>query len=137
MTEIMKFHDSIIMTLPGIGYINGGIILGEITSPIPQGKLLVFANLDPAVYQSRNFQAWWTRMSKRSSRVRRYALINAAHNVSKNNATFKAYYDKMMAAGRIHHNALGHCADEVIRIIWKMLTKWNLTSIKRSVYQYR
>ena len=30
MTEIMKFHDSVIMTIPGIGYINDGIILGEI-----------------------------------------------------------------------------------------------------------
>lgn len=30
MTEIMKFHDSVIMTIPGIGYINGGIILGEV-----------------------------------------------------------------------------------------------------------
>ena len=32
-------------------------------------------------------------MSKRGSRVLRYALINAAHNVVKNNSTFKAYYD--------------------------------------------
>ena len=30
MTEIMKFNDSVIMTIPGIGYINGGMILGEI-----------------------------------------------------------------------------------------------------------
>ena len=30
MTDIMKFNDSVIMTIPGIGYINGGMILGEI-----------------------------------------------------------------------------------------------------------
>ena len=30
MTELMKFNDSPIMTIPGIGYINGGMILGEI-----------------------------------------------------------------------------------------------------------
>lgn len=30
MAEIMKFHDSVIMTIPGFGYINGGMILGEI-----------------------------------------------------------------------------------------------------------
>lgn len=30
MAEIMKFNDSVIMTIPGIGYINGGMILGEI-----------------------------------------------------------------------------------------------------------
>ena len=28
MTESMKFHNSVIITIPGIGYINGGITLG-------------------------------------------------------------------------------------------------------------
>ena len=49
-------------------------------------------------------------MSKRGSRVRTYALINAAHNVVKSNATFKVYYDKKMAEGRTHYNAFGYCA---------------------------
>ena len=46
-------YDSVIMTIPGIGYINGGMILCEIgnihrfSSP---GKLLAFASLDPSVY---------------------------------------------------------------------------------------
>lgn len=61
-------------------------------------------------------------MSKRGSRVLRYALINAAHNVVKNNATFKAYYDKKMAEGGTHYNALGHCAGKLVKVIWKMLT---------------
>ena len=95
----------------------------------PPSNLLTFAGLDPSVYQSGNFQARQTRMSKRGSHVLRYALINAAHNVAKNNATFKAYYDKKMAEGRTHYNALGHCADKLVRVIWKMLTdevKFNL-----------
>lgn len=29
MTDIMKYRDSVIMTIPGIGYINGGMILGK------------------------------------------------------------------------------------------------------------
>lgn len=125
MTGIMKFNDSVIMTIPGIGYINGGMILGEIgnihrfSNP---SKLLAFAGLDPSVYQSGNFQAKQTRMSKRGSRVLRYALMNAAHNVVKNNATFKAYYNAKMAEGRTHYNALGHCTGKLVRIIWKMLT---------------
>ncbi|MDD5841963.1 MAG: IS110 family transposase [Solobacterium sp.] len=125
MTEIMKYNDSVIMTIPGIGYINGGMILGEIgdvhrfSNP---SKLLAYAGLDPSVYQSGNFQASKTRMSKRGSKTLRYALINAAHNVVKNNATFKTYYDKKMAEGRSHYNALGHCAGKLVRIIWKMLT---------------
>ncbi|KAF5031672.1 IS110 family transposase ISFnu4 [anaerobic digester metagenome] len=125
MADIMKFNDSVLMTIPGIGYINGGMILGEIGDihrfPSP-GKLLAFAGLDPSVYQSGNFQAKRTRMSKRGSRVLRYALVNAAHNVVKNNTTFKAYYDAKMAEGRTHYNALGHCAGKLVRIIWKMLS---------------
>ncbi len=132
MADIMKFNDSVIMTIPGIGYINGGMILGEIGDihrfPNPH-KLLAFAGLDPSVYQSGNFNARHTRMSKRGSRVLRYALMNAAHNVVKNNATFKAYYDTKMAEGRTHYNALGHCAGKLVRVIWKILsdeTEFNL-----------
>ena len=61
-------------------------------------------------------------MSKRGSKVLRYALVNAAHNVVKNNATFEAYYDAKMAQGRTHYNALGHCAGKLVRVIYKMLT---------------
>ena len=116
---------SVIMTIPGIGFINGGMILGEIGDihrfSEPK-KLLAFAGLDPSVHQSGNFQAQRTRMSKRGSRVLRYVLINATHNVVKNNATFKAYYDAKRAEGRTHYNALGHCAGKLVRVIWKMLT---------------
>lgn len=125
MTDIVRSLDSVIMTIPGIGYVNGGMILGEIgdisrfTSP---SKLLAFAGLDPSVYQSGNFEAKHTRMSKRGSRALRYALINAAHNVVKNNKTFQDYYYQKMSEGRSHYNALGHCAGKLVRIIYKMLT---------------
>ncbi len=125
MANIVICLHSVIMSIPGIGSTNGGMILGEIgdihrfSSP---GKLLAFAGLDPSVYQSGNFQAKKTRMSKRGSRVLRYALLNAAHNVVKNNATFKAYYDAKRAEGRSHYNALGHCTGKLVRVIFKMLT---------------
>ena len=125
ITNIMKFNDSVIMAIPGIGYINGGMILGEIgdihrfSKP---NKLLAFAGSDSSVYQSTNFQAKTTRMSKRGSRVLRYALVNAAWNVSRNNTTFKTYYDSKRAEGQSHYNALGHCAGKLVRVIWKMLT---------------
>jgi len=124
--------NSVIMSIPGIGYINGGMIIGEIgdiTRFSHSSKLLAFAGLDPAVYQSGNFTAKNTRMSKRGSSTLRYALVNAAHNVIKNNRTFKTYYDKKIAENRSHYNALGHCAGKLVRIIHKMLTeniKFNL-----------
>ena len=125
MTNIMNFNDSVIMTIPGISYINGGMILGEIGDIhrfFNPNKLLAFVGLDPSVYQSGNFQAKTTRMSKRGSRVLRYALVNAVWNVARNNTTFKAYYDSKRAEGRSHYNALGHCAGKLVRVIWKMLT---------------
>ena len=61
-------------------------------------------------------------MSKRGSRTLRYALMNAAHNVVKNNQTFKDYYNLKKSEGRSHYNALGHCAGKLVRIIYKMLT---------------
>ena len=125
MANLVTCLHSVIMTIPGIGFINGGMILGEIGDihrfSEPK-KLLAFAGLDPSVHQSGNFQAQRTRMSKRGSRVLRYALINVAHNVVKNNATFKAYYDAKRAEGQTHYNALGHCAGKLVRVIWKMLT---------------
>ncbi len=48
--------------------------------------------------------------------------MNAAYNVVKNNATFKAYYDAKRARDRTHYNALWHCVGKLVRIIWKMLT---------------
>ena len=123
--DTVKSLDSVILSIPGIGYINGGMILGEIgeiTRFSTPSKLLAFAGLDPSVYQSGNFHAKNTRMSKRGSRVLRYALINAAHNIVKNNNTFKTYYEQKKAEGRSHYNALGHCAGKLVRVIHKILT---------------
>lgn len=123
--KTMMSLNSVIMSIPGIGYLNGAMILGE-TGNIARfsdpSKLLAFAGLDPSVYQSGNFRADKTRMSKRGSRMLRYALINAAHNVVLNNKTFKTYYDLKMSQGRSHYNALGHCAGKLVRVIYKMLT---------------
>lgn len=55
------------MSIPGISSSNGRMILGEIGDIhrfYTPGKLLAFAGLDPSVYQSGNFQAKKTRMSK-------------------------------------------------------------------------
>ena len=86
-------------------------------------KLLAFAGLDPTVRQSGKFNASRTRMSKRGSRVLRYALVYSAHNVVKNNETFRKYYDLKCSQGRGHYAALGHCAGKLVRIIYKILSE--------------
>ena len=58
MTEIMKPHDSVIVTIPGIDYINEGIIFGEIgdihrsSTPVSCWRLPVWIYLytSPAIF---------------------------------------------------------------------------------------
>ena len=124
--EIVKAMGSVIMTIPGIRYTEAGMILGEIGDihRFPNySKLLAFAGLDPIIRQSGKFNASHTRMSKRGSRVLRYALVYSAHNVVKNNETFRKYYDLKCSQGRGHYAALGHCAGKLVRIIYKLLSE--------------
>ena len=123
--EIMDKMDSVIKTIPGIGSLNGAMIIGEIGDISRFEKpcqLLAYAGLDPSVYQSGNFNAARTRMSKRGSKLLRYALINAAWQTTLVNKTFKDYYDLKISQGRRHYNALGHVAHKLVRVIHKMMT---------------
>jgi len=122
---IMDEIDSVIKTIPGIGALNGAMILGEIGDIRRFEKpcqLLAYAGLDPSIYQSGNFQAARTRMSKRGSKLLRYALINAAWQTTLVNQTFQDYFDLKMSQGRRHYNALGHVAHKLVRVIHKMMT---------------
>lgn len=53
MANLVTCLHSVIMTIPGIGFVNGGIILGEIGDihrfSEPK-KLLAFAGLDPSIH---------------------------------------------------------------------------------------
>lgn len=123
--QLMDEIDSVIKTIPGIGTLNGAMILGEIGDIRRFEKpcqLLAYAGLDPSVYQSGNYQAAKTRMSKRGSKLLRYALINAAWQTTLVNKTFKDYFDLKISQGRRHYNALGHVAHKLVRVIHKMMT---------------
>jgi len=123
---LMDSLNSKIMTIPGIGYVNGAMILSVVedinrfTKPC---QILAYARLDPSTMQSGNFIARTTRMSKRGSSMLRYALINASHNVVKNNETFKQYYDLKRSQGKSHYNALGHVSHKLVRVIFILLTR--------------
>lgn len=130
--SLMEEIDSVIKTVPGIGSLNGAAILGEIGDIHrfhSSCQLLAYAGLDPSVNQSGKFTAQHTRMSKRGSKMLRYALVNAAWQATLNNKTFKDYYELKISQGRSHYNALGHVAHKLVRVIHKMMTdnlKFNL-----------
>lgn len=55
--------------------------IGDIHRFSHPAKLLAYAGLDPVVNQSGKFTAKRTRMSKRGSKVLRYALAHTAHKL--------------------------------------------------------
>ena len=121
----VKVTDSPILTIPGIGYTLGAMILSEI-SDIKRfsnpSKLLAFAGLDPVVRQSGNFQASSTKISKRGSTYLRYAIYRVAFLIIYNNETFHNYYLDKRAQGKKHRVALGHVCNKLVRVIFKILT---------------
>lgn len=123
--EIMDRFNTVLKTIPGIGTLNGAMIIGEIgdiTRFKKPCQLLAYAGLDPSVYQSGNFSAANTKMSKRGSKLLRYALINAAWQTTLVNKTFREYYDLKISQGRKHYSALGHVAHKLVRVLHKMMT---------------
>ena len=122
--EIIDEMNTKILTIPGMSYNQAAVILGcigDINRFQHSCQLLAYAGLDPSVIQSGNFQARSTRMSKRGSGMLRYSLVYSAHNVVKNNKTFRDYYELKRSQGKSHYCALGHVAHKLVRVIFKML----------------
>ena len=122
--QILYEMKSKLLTIPGMSYNQATVIhgfIGDISRFNKSCQLLAYAGLDPSIYQSGNFEARSTRMSKRGNSLLRYNLVYAAHNLVLHNRTFKEYYNLKRSQGKTHYCALGHCAHKLIRIIFKML----------------
>ena len=122
--QILDEMESKLLTIPGMSYNQATAIhgfIGDISRFNKSCQLLAYAGLDPSIYQSGNFEARSTRMSKRGNSLLRYNLVYAAHNLVLHNRTFKEYYDLKRSQGKTHYCALGHCAHKLVRIIFKML----------------
>ena len=122
--QILDEMKSKLLTIPGMSYNQATAIhgfIGDIRRFNKSCQLLAYAGLDPSIYQSGNFEARSTRMSKRGNSLLRYHLVYASHNLVLHNITFKKYYDLKRSQGKTHYCALGHCAHKLVRIIFKML----------------
>ena len=122
--SILDEMNTPILTIPGMSYNQAAVIIGcvgDINRFEHSCQLLAYAGLDPSVIQSGNFQASSTKMSKRGSGMLRYSLVYSAHNVVKNNKTFREYYELKRSQGKSHYCALGHVAHKLVRVIFKML----------------
>ena len=99
-----------LISIPGISYTLASIILsevGDITRFQTSTKLLVFAGLEPSIYQSGKFQATGTSMVKIGSTYLRWAIVRVAR-LAIRDPTFKLYQKKRKSEGKYHHVAVIH-----------------------------
>ena len=121
--QIMDQISSPILTIPGIGYRMGAIILAEIgdfsrfDSP---DKILAYAGASPSTYQSGQLESSYSHMEKRGSRYLRFALINAAKYVCHWDETFGAYLQKKISEGKHYNVAITHATKKLVRLIYAM-----------------
>ena len=121
--SIMDEINSTILTIPGISYRMGAMIIAEIgdfsrfDSP---DKILAYAGLSPFTYQSGQLDNGYSHMEKRGSRYLRYALYNATKYVCHWEENFRTYFAKKRAEGKHYNVALSHAAKKLVRTIYAM-----------------
>ena len=124
--EIKRIMDEInspILSIPGISYRMGAMIIAEIgdfdrfDSP---DKILAYSGLSPSTYQSGQLDNSHSRMEKRGSRYLRYALFNATKFVCQWDPTFASYLSKKRAEGKHYNVAISHAAKKLIRVIYHL-----------------
>ena len=122
--KVMLTISSPVLTIPGISYTLGSIILaeiGNIDNFANPDKLLAFAGLEPSTHQSGKFTADNNSMVKRGSSYLRWALLQAALLINRYDPAFMAYYTKKRQEGKHHYVAMNHTGRKLIRVIFHLL----------------
>lgn len=114
-----------ILTIPGIGAVTAATIYSEIgnfKSFSSANKIVAFAGLEPAFYQSGTSEQNG-RMVKHGSSLLRYAIMNATLPLINFCPKFSKYYLKKRSEGKSHYVALSHLAKKLIRVMFTLETK--------------
>ena len=125
--EIKQIMDtqihSPILTIPGISYRMGAMIIAEIgdfsrfDSP---DRILAYAGMSPSTYQSGQLDNCYAHMEKRGSKYLRYALYNATKYVCHWDESFGAYLAKKRAEEKHYNIALSHATKKLVRLIYAL-----------------
>lgn len=112
-----------ILTIPGISYRMGAMIIAEIgdfNRFDSADKILAYAGMSPSTHQSGQLDNCHSHMEKRGSRYLRYALYNATKYVCHWDKSFGAYLEKKRSEGKHYNVALSHAAKKLVRTIFAM-----------------
>ena len=112
-----------ILTIPGISYRMGAMIIAEIGDFYrfdSADKILAYAGMSPSTHQSGQLDNGYSHTEKRGSRYLRYALYNATKYVCHWDKPFGAYLEKKRSEGKHYNVALSHAAKKLVRTIFAM-----------------
>ena len=121
--------DSPILSIPGISHFSGTSILaeiGDINNFSNHKQIIKYAGVAPSTYESSQFKAQHTSITKKGSKYLRKTLYQIILSVINNNKVFKEYYLLKISQGKSHRCACGHCVRKLLRIIYHLLTN-NIT----------
>ena len=120
---IMEEINSPILSIPGISYRMGAMIIAEIGDFKrfdSSDKILAYAGLSPSTYQSGQLESSYSHMEKRGSRYLRYALFNATKFVCNWDPVFATYLAKKRSEGKHYNVAISHAAKKLVRVIYQL-----------------
>jgi transposase len=124
LVQLMNQVPQHILSIPGVGPTTGAALLAEIGDiqrfDAPE-KLVAYAGIDAAVYQTGQFEARQMHMSKRGSPYLRHALWQAASMAIMHDAEFRAYYDRKRQEGKAHGTALGAVCRKLLTRVYIVL----------------
>ena len=121
---IMDDIGSPILTIPGISYRMGAMIiaeLGDISRFNSPDKILAYAGMSPSTYQSGQLTSSYAHMEKRGSRYLRYALFNATKFVCIWDESFAKYLAKKRSEGKHYNVAVSHAAKKLVRLMFHLM----------------
>jgi transposase len=137
LDKLLAQTNQYLTTIPGIGTVTAAAILGEIgdISRFPSlEKLVAYTGIDPAVYQTGEFEATQTHISKRGSRYLRRAIWLAATVARNCDPELSHYYQRKRAEGKPHGTVIGAICRRLLARVYVVLRENRPYVVRQSLH---
>ncbi|MEE0559504.1 MAG: transposase, partial [Bulleidia sp.] len=96
--------------------------LGDIHNYSKPSQIIKFAGVAPLTYESSQFTAQHTAITKKGCKYLRKTLYQIITPVIQYNPVFRKFYLLKIAQGKGHRCAQGHCVRKLMRVIYHLLS---------------
>ena len=121
---LVEEHAANLLSIPGVGVTSVlGFVgeLGEIDNFTSVDEIMSFMGMDPIVYESGDYKAKSTRISKKGSPYLRNAFYVASAVARLYCPVLKAKYEKKRSEGKSYRCALGHVARGLASMVFHLM----------------